>query len=192
MAKNKSNSKKNDSDDIQNQEELNLNEECISENPSSANLDENQTDQTNDYELQIEELKNQVLYAKAETENVRRRGFEDAEKTRKYALESFSQELLTVKDSLEASLNSETIDLTTLKDGVELTLKQLNSVFEKFNIDEINPIDEKFNPNEHQAISMIESEDKEANTILNVLQKGYKLNERVIRPAMVVVSKLKD
>ena len=191
MAKNKSNSK-NDSDDIQNQEEFNLNEESLSENPSSANLDENQTDQTNDYELQIEELKNQVLYAKAETENVRRRGFEDAEKTRKYALESFSQELLTVKDSLEASLNSETIDLTTLKDGVELTLKQLNSVFEKFNIDEINPIDEKFNPNEHQAISMIESEDKEANTILNVLQKGYKLNERVIRPAMVVVSKLKD
>jgi molecular chaperone GrpE len=191
MAKNKSNSK-NYSDDIQNQEEFNLNEESLSENPSSANLDENQTDQTNDYEQQIEELKNQVLYAKAETENVRRRGFEDAEKTRKYALESFSQELLTVKDSLEASLNSETIDLTTLKDGVELTLKQLNSVFEKFNIDEINPIDEKFNPNEHQAISMIESEDKEANTILNVLQKGYKLNERVIRPAMVVVSKLKD
>jgi molecular chaperone GrpE len=192
MAKNKSNSKKNDTDDIQNQEELNLNEESISENPSSANLDESQTDQTNDYEQQIEELKNQVLYAKAETENVRRRGFEDAEKTRKYALESFSQELLTVKDSLEASLSSETIDLTTLKDGVELTLKQLNSVFEKFNIDEINPIDEKFNPNEHQAISMIESEDKEANTVLNVLQKGYKLNERVIRPAMVVVSKLKD
>jgi len=191
MAKNKSNSK-NDSDDIQNQEEFNLNEESLSENPSSANLDESQTDQINDYEQQIEELKNQVLYAKAETENVRRRGFEDAEKTRKYALESFSQELLTVKDSLEASLNSETIDLTTLKDGVELTLKQLNSVFEKFNIDEINPIDEKFNPNEHQAISMIESEDKEANTILNVLQKGYKLNERVIRPAMVVVSKLKD
>jgi len=192
MAKNKSNSKKNDTDDIQNQEELNLNEGSISENPSSANLDESQTDQINDYEQQIEELKNQVLYAKAETENVRRRGFEDAEKTRKYALESFSQELLIVKDSLEASLSSETIDLTTLKDGVELTLKQLNSVFEKFNIDEINPIDEKFNPNEHQAISMIESEDKEANTILNVLQKGYKLNERVIRPAMVVVSKLKD
>ena len=191
MAKNKSNSK-NDTDDIQNQEELNLNEESISENPSSANLDESQIDQINDYEQQIEELKSQVLYAKAETENVRRRGFEDAEKTRKYALESFSQELLTVKDSLEASLNSETIDLTTLKDGVELTLKQLNSVFEKFNIDEINPIDEKFNPNEHQAISMIESEDKDANTILNVLQKGYKLNERVIRPAMVVVSKLKD
>jgi len=192
MAKNNSNSKKNDTDDIQNQEELNLNEGSISENPSSANLDESQTDQINDYEQQIEELKNQVLYAKAETENVRRRGFEDAEKTRKYALESFSQELLIVKDSLEASLNSETIDLTTLKDGVELTLKQLNSVFEKFNIDEINPIDEKFNPNEHQAMSMIESEDKEANTILNVLQKGYKLNERVIRPAMVVVSKLKD
>ena len=191
MAKNKSNSK-NDTDDIQNQEELNLNEESISENPSSANLDESQIDQINDYEQQIEELKNQVLYAKAETENIRRRGFEDAEKTRKYALESFSQELLTVKDSLEASLNSETIDITTLKDGVELTLKQLNSVFEKFNIDEINPIDEKFNPNEHQAISMIESENKEANTILNVLQKGYKLNERVIRPAMVVVSKLKD
>jgi molecular chaperone GrpE len=192
MTKNKSNSKKNDTDDIQNQEELNLNEEGISKDNTSADLDESQTDPTNDYQQQIEELKNQVLYAKAETENVRRRGFEEAEKTRKYSLESFSQELLTVKDSLEASVNSETIDLTTLKDGVELTLKQLNSVFEKFNIDEINPINEKFNPNEHQAISMIESEDKEGNTILHVLQKGYKLNERVIRPAMVVVSKLKE
>ena len=159
----------------------------------NANDENQETDaQSNDLLEQIEDLKNQVLYAKAEAENIRRRNYEEADKTRKFAIEGFSQELLSVKDSLEASLGSDNVDNKILIDGVELTLKQLNAVFEKFNIVEINPIGEKFDPNEHQAMSMVESKEQESNTVLSVLQKGYKLNDRVIRPAMVSVVKNND
>ncbi len=159
----------------------------------NANDENQETDaQSNDLLEQIEDLKNQVLYAKAEAENIRRRSYEEADKTRKFAIEGFSQELLSVKDSLEASLESDNVDNKILIDGVELTLKQLNAVFEKFNIVEINPIGEKFDPNEHQAMSMVESKEQESNTVLSVLQKGYKLNDRVIRPAMVSVVKNND
>ena len=159
----------------------------------NANEENQETDsQSNDLLEQIEDLKNQVLYAKAEAENIRRRSYEEADKTRKFAIEGFSQELLSVKDSLEASLGSDNVDNKILIDGVELTLKQLNAVFEKFNIVEINPIGEKFDPNEHQAMSMVESKEQESNTVLSVLQKGYKLNNRVIRPAMVSVVKNND
>jgi molecular chaperone GrpE len=159
----------------------------------NANEENQETDsQSDDLLEQIEDLKNQVLYAKAEAENIRRRSYEEADKTRKFAIEGFSQELLSVKDSLEASLGSDNVDNKILIDGVELTLKQLNAVFEKFNIVEINPIGEKFDPNEHQAMSMVESKEQESNTVLSVLQKGYKLNDRVIRPAMVSVVKNND
>ena len=159
----------------------------------NANEENQETDsQSNDLLEQIEDLKNQVLYAKAEAENIQRRSYEEADKTRKFAIEGFSQELLSVKDSLEASLGSDNVDNKILIDGVELTLKQLNAVFEKFNIVEINPIGEKFDPNEHQAMSMVESKEQESNTVLSVLQKGYKLNDRVIRPAMVSVVKNND
>ena len=159
----------------------------------NANEENQETDsQSNDLLEQIEDLKNQVLYAKAEAENIRRRSYEEADKTRKFAIEGFSQELLSVKDSLEASLGSDNVDNKILIDGVELTLKQLNAVFEKFKIVEINPIGAKFDPNEHQAMSMVESKEQESNTVLSVLQKGYKLNDRVIRPAMVSVVKNND
>jgi len=159
----------------------------------NANDENQETDAQSDNLLeQIEDLRNQVLYAKAEAENIRRRSYEEADKTRKFAIEGFSQELLSVKDSLEASLGSDNVDNKILIDGVELTLKQLNAVFEKFNIAEINPIGEKFDPNEHQAMSMVESKEQESNTVLSVLQKGYKLNDRVIRPAMVSVVKNND
>ena len=159
----------------------------------NANEENQQIDvQSDDLLVQIEDLKNQVLYAKAEAENIRRRSYEEANKTRKFAIEGFSQELLSVKDSLEASLGPDNVDNKTLIDGVELTLKQLNAVFEKFNIAEINPTGEKFDPNEHQAMSMVESKEQESNTVLSVLQKGYKLNDRVIRPAMVSVVKNND
>ena len=173
-------------------EELDLDkDECLSDDNSSQEGQELDS-HADDLLEQIEELKNQVLYAKAEAENIRRRSFEEADKTRKFAIESFSQELLSVKDSLEASLDSDNVDNKTLIDGVELTLKQLNTVFEKFNIAEVNPVGEKFDPNEHQAMSMIETKDQEPNTVLDVLQKGYKLNDRVIRPAMVSVVKNND
>ena len=173
-------------------EELDQNEDQDLSN-ENANEENQETDsQSNDLLEQIEDLKNQVLYAKAEAENIRRRSYEEADKTRKFAIEGFSQELLSVKDSLEASLGSDNVDNKILIDGVELTLKQLNAIFEKFNIVEINPIGEKFDPNEHQAMSMVESKEQESNTVLSVLQKGYKLNDRVIRPAMVSVVKNND
>jgi molecular chaperone GrpE len=128
------------------------------------------------------------MYAKAESENIRRRAHEDTEKARRFALEKFSGELLAVKDSLEAALAIETTDVASYRNGVELTHKQLVSVFEKFNIAEVHPAGEKFDPHKHQAISMVEA-DAEPNTVVQVLQKGYTLHERVLRPALVMVAK---
>ncbi len=127
------------------------------------------------------------MYAKAESENIRRRAAEDVNKAQKFAVERFSNEILAVKDSLEAGLAVETTTVESFKSGMELTLKQLNSVFEKFNITEINPVGEKLDPHKHQAISMVPSE-MPANTVVSVMQKGYTLNERVLRPALVLVS----
>ncbi len=128
------------------------------------------------------------MYAKAESENIRRRATEDVSKAQKFAVERFSNEVLAVKDSLEAGLAVETATVESFKSGMELTLKQLSSVFEKFNIAEINPVGEKLDPHKHQAISMIESE-LPANTVVSVMQKGYALNDRILRPALVLVSK---
>lgn len=139
-------------------------------------------------EAALEEAKANVLYVKAEGENIRRRAMDDIDKARKFALEKFSNELLAVKDSLDAALNVGNADVESYKNGVELTVKQLGAVFEKFNIAEINPIGEKFDPNKHQAISMLENSG-EPNTVTSVLQKGYTLNDRVLRPALVMVAK---
>ena len=142
-------------------------------------------------ELKAEEHHDAWLRAKAETENVRRRAQEDIAKASKFAIERFAGELLAVKDSLEAALSvEEEPSAESLKSGTELTLKQLVSAFEKSGLKEINPAGEKFDPHFHQAISMIES-DQEANTVVTVLQKGYLLSERVLRPALVIVAKPK-
>ncbi|MDR2626155.1 MAG: nucleotide exchange factor GrpE [Zoogloeaceae bacterium] len=133
------------------------------------------------------ELQDNWLRAKAETENVRRRAQEEIAKAHKFGIEKFASELLTVKDSLEAALASEKQTADDLRGGVELTLKQLVAAFEKSALKEINPLGEKFDPHLHQAIQMIAS-DREANHIAQVLQKGYLLAERVLRPAMVLVS----
>jgi len=169
-------------------------------NNASADESENHSDQstTNNLEEKLKlleeklaEAEAQVLYVKAEGENIRKRSVEDIDKARKFALERFSGELLSVKDSLDAALAVENANLESYKNGVEITQKQLINVFEKFGINEINALGEKFDPNQHQAISMVESEE-EPNKILSVLQKGYLLNERVIRPALVTVSKTKN
>ncbi|MFT7227706.1 MAG: molecular chaperone GrpE [Methylophilaceae bacterium] len=141
-------------------------------------------------EAELEEAKAQVLYVKADGENIRRRSADDIDKARKFALEKFSGELLAVKDSLDGALGVESATVEGYKDGVELTAKQLLTVFEKFNIIEVNPLNEKFDPNKHQAISTVDS-DIDSDTVLSVLQKGYTLNDRVLRPALVVVSKMK-
>ena len=142
-------------------------------------------------ELKAEEHHDAWLRAKAETENVRRRAQEDIAKAAKFAVEKFASELLAVKDSLEAALATETPSVESLKSGSELTLKQLVAAFEKSNLREVNPLGEKFDPNFHQAISMVESE-QEPNTVVTVLQKGYLLADRVLRPALVIGAKAKS
>lgn len=139
-------------------------------------------------EAELEATKATVLYVKADGENIRRRAMDDIDKARKFALEKFSNELLAVKDSLDAALLIESTDVQSYKDGVQITTNQLSSVFDKFNIVEINPLGEKFDPNKHQAISMLENSG-EPNTVTTVLQKGYTLNDRVLRPALVMVAK---
>lgn len=141
-------------------------------------------------ELKAEEHHDAWLRAKAETENVRRRAQEDIAKASKFAVERFAGELLAVKDSLEAALAAEAPSVESMKAGSELTLKQLVAAFEKSNLNEINPLGEKFDPHFHQAISMVDS-DQEPNTVVTVLQKGYLLAERVLRPALVMVAKPK-
>lgn len=169
----------------------------MSEDQETKNNEENQQDNIAEQtaeekisalEAALEEAKASVLYIKAEGENIRRRAMDDIDKARKFALEKFSNELLAVKDSLDAALNVGNADVESYKNGVELTVKQLSAVFEKFNIAEINPLGEKFDPNKHQAISMLENSG-EPNTVISVLQKGYTLNERVLRPALVTVAK---
>jgi molecular chaperone GrpE len=122
---------------------------------------------------------------------MRRRAVEDVDKARKFAVETFASELLAVKDSLEAALAVGSPSVDNMKDGVELTLKQLTAAFAKFNLNDIDPLGEKFDPHQHQAIQVVES-DQPANTVVTVLQKGYRLNERTLRPALVMVAKGKD
>jgi len=131
------------------------------------------------------------LRAKAEADNIRKRTALELANAYKYAIESVAVELLPVKDGLEATLAADSASLESLRNGVELTLKQLNTVFGKAGLKEISPAGEKFDPHRHQAISMLPS-DKEPNTVINVLQKGYSLHDRVIRPALVTVAKSKD
>lgn len=128
----------------------------------------------------LAEAKQAVLYAKAEAENIRRRGVEETDKARKFAVEKFASELLAVKDSLEMALAVENASAENLKNGVELTLRQLNSAFEKFQLQEINPVGEKLDPHRHQAMAMVDA-DAEANTVVMVMQKGYLLAERILR-----------
>jgi molecular chaperone GrpE len=142
-------------------------------------------------ELQAAEHHDAWLRAKAEAENARRRAQEEVARAHKFAIEGFASELLAVKDSLEAALAADTSNAETLKNGVELTLKQLVGAFGKFNLTEINPLGEAFDPHRHQAMSMVEA-DQPANTVVSVLQKGYLLSDRVIRPALVMVAKPKE
>ena len=136
-------------------------------------------------------LKDAWLRAKAETENVRKQAQNDLTKAHKYAIERFAQDLLTVKDALELSLATPNATTEALKDGVELTLKNLNSAFDKARIVEINPVGEKYDPHRHQAMTVIESAEPPG-TVVQVFQKGYLVNDRVLRPALVAVAKARD
>jgi len=144
-------------------------------------------------EAALAEQKDTVLRAQAEVQNMRRRCEADVEKAHKFALEKFSTELLTVIDNLERALESapdtEADNIRAIREGVELTLKGFLETCEKFNIRQMDPEGEPFDPQMHQAMSMVPNPDVEPNTVVVVVQKGYLLNDRVIRPAMVMVSK---
>lgn len=142
-------------------------------------------------ERKLAELNDAWLRARAETENLRRRAQEDVAKASKFAAEKFANAMLPVKDSLEAALATENQTVDSLREGVELTLKQLISSFEGASVTEENPLGQKFDPNVHQAISTVEA-DAEPNTVVTVLQKGYLLHGRVLRPALVMVARGKD
>ncbi|OLQ92662.1 nucleotide exchange factor GrpE [Vibrio panuliri] len=143
-------------------------------------------------EAKIKDQQDGVLRAKAEVENMRRRTEQEIDKARKYALNKFAEELLPVIDNLEraiAAADGENEAVKPLLEGVELTHKTFSDVVAKFGLKEINPEGEAFNPEFHQAMSIQESADHESNTVMFVMQKGYELNGRVIRPAMVMVAK---
>jgi molecular chaperone GrpE len=143
-------------------------------------------------ELQAQEHHDAWLRAKAETENVRRRAQLDVANAHKFSIESFANALLPVKDSLEAALAAQNNTVESIRNGVELTLKQLLAAFDKFSLVEISPaVGEKFDPHRHQAMTMVASE-QPANTIVQVLQKGYVLHDRVVRPALVCVARPTD
>ena len=150
-------------------------------------------------ELGIEQLQEQlaeaqeaVLRAKAEAQNTRRRAEKDVENARKYALEKFCGELLPVVDNLERALESAQIeheDIVPITEGIDLTLKSFLDVLTKFNVERLDPVGEPFDPQLHQAMTLVENPEVEPNSVMAVMQKGFTLNGRLVRPAMVVVSK---
>ena len=165
---------------VESEESLEKSEEEIAVDPLS------------ELEVQLEEMRDQVLRHQAEVQNVKRRAEQDVEKARKYALERFCNELLPVVDSLEMAILSEPPDQEdseSILKGVKLTLKMFVDTLAKFNLEQMNPEGEPFDPKLHQAVSMVENNEVEPNTVLSVMQRGYILSGRLIRPAMVVVSK---
>ncbi|MDB6136859.1 MAG: grpE [Verrucomicrobiales bacterium] len=142
-------------------------------------------------ETRATEMQDAYLRAKAEAENVRRRAQDDVAKAHKFAIENFAEALVPVKDSLEMALKLDTPSIDALKEGVEMTLKQLTAAYERNRLLEISPqAGDKLDPMKHQAISMVPSE-QEANTIVSVLQKGYLIADRLLRPALVTVAQEK-
>lgn len=163
---------------------------------AADNTDDNVVDDIEGDELAAVEQKaadnwNLYLSAKAETDNVRKRSEKEVTNARLFALEKFVVELLPVKDSLEMGIKAaqESGESNSVAEGTELTLKMLEKALAKFGVEEVDVVDVKFNPEHHEAVTMIPSPGVESNSIVDVIQKGYLLNNRLVRPAMVVVAK---
>jgi molecular chaperone GrpE len=148
-------------------------------------------EQLSSTEAKLAEMHEAFMRAKAEGENIRRRAQEDVAKAHKFAVESFAEAMVPVKDSLEMALKVETPSVESLKEGVEMTLKQLTAAFERNRLLEIMPAaGDKLDPHKHQAVAMVPAE-QEANTVVNVLQKGYMIADRLLRPAIVTAAQPK-
>ena len=159
--------------------------------PSSNDQQASLEQQLAETEAKLAEMHDAFMRSKAEGENIRRRAQEDVAKAHKFAVESFAEALVPVKDSLEMALKVEAPTLESLKEGVEMTLKQLSSAFERNRLLEILPAQgEKLDPNKHQAVAVVPA-DQEANTVVTVLQKGYMIADRLLRPAIVTAAQAK-
>ncbi len=168
-------------------------EESTQEQPhDDASRNEELTLMLEDARAKADEHYTQLLRLQAELENVRKRTARDLENAHKFALEKFMAELLPVRDSLELGLaaagDGDRVDPAKLKEGVELTLKMFADAMAKFGAQPVDPQGQRFNPELHQAMSMQEAPNSAPNTVLTVVQKGYQLNERLLRPALVIVS----
>jgi molecular chaperone GrpE len=181
-------------------EELNEALEAAKEEAQAAEGEAgyNETSEVEALQAQVQEFQEQMLRSQAEMQNVRRRAEIDVEKAHKFALEKFVKELLPVADSLEKAVESteghdESGELVaSIREGVEMTLSLFMSSLKKFNVEQINPVGAPFDPQHHEAMSMVPAPDAEPNSVVAVVQKGYLLNGRVVRPAMVVVAKAED
>src|SRR5471030_294070 len=192
-------SKEHKTPDEQVSEELNQEQELHAQaETQAADVVDSRDERIAELEAQLKEVqqreRDSLLRAKAEVENVRRRTELDIEKAHKFALEKFSGELLPVIDNLERAIDladKSNPELTGLIEGVELTLKSMLDAVRKFGMEVVGDIHVPFNPELHQAMTMMESEELEPNHVIMVMQKGYTLNGRLLRPAMVAVSKAK-
>lgn len=156
-----------------------------------ANGEPSLEEQLSATEAKLAEMHDAFMRAKAETENVRRRAQEDVSKAHKFAIESFAEAMVPVRDSLEMALKVEAPTVESIKEGVEMTLKQLTTAFEKNRLVEVMPAQgEKLDPNKHQAVAVVPA-DQEANTVVSVLQKGYMIADRLLRPAIVTAAQAK-
>lgn len=178
------------SDDVDSQPESNAQAEDASESVVTV---ESLMDDVATLQAKVTDQQESVLRAQAEMQNVRRRAERDVENAHKFALDKFSADLLPVIDSLERALDAaqaiESDTIQAMKDGVELTLKMFVDTLTKHGVEQIDPVGEPFNPEFHQAMSMVPNPDMEPNSVMAVMQKGYVLKGRLVRPAMVVVSK---
>ena len=162
------------------------------EAPTEAGEEPSLEDEVTRLQEDLVAARDAALRAQADAQNVKRRAEQDVEKARKFALERFANELLPVVDNLERALEAaggDSDEARAIAEGVELTLKNFLDVLGKFNVEVVDPNGEPFDPNLHQAMSMVENNEVEPNTVIAVMQKGYTLNGRLIRPAMVMVSK---
>ncbi len=166
-----------------------LEDDAELENEAEQNDAEEPADPLAELQAKADENWDRYLRAAAETENVRKRATRDVENARRYALENFGRDILAVKDSLEMGIQAaDKADVDSLLAGKEATLKMLAATLERFGIEEHDPEGEPFDPEFHEAMTMQPSEDMEPGSVLTVIQKGYSLNGRLLRPAMVVVA----
>ena len=182
----------NETSDNLSEEKDDIEEPIVSDIETEANEENANSieDQIALLQSKVDENWDKYLRASAELENVRKRASRDVENAHKYAIERFASDLLDVFDSLEMAINNtqEDTEIEVLKDGTIATLKLLDSVFQRFGVEEINPTGESFDPERHEAMMMQSSEDHSDGAIINVYQKGYSLNGRLLRPARVIVS----